>query len=333
MGITVGTRGWIVLGLVAGAGALGAAACVGDSTTPAPADAGPDVSQTVDAAPDAVTDSGIDAAPACDRTKPFGTPDVLLGTPNVSEDGFWLSSDQRTAYASIAGSDAGAGGYDLFTLSRVTTNDPWGALTPLKLNTAAMERGAVVSDDGLELYFYRLSGNYEILVSTRSSTAVDFGTPSPSTLNSAQDDYVSWISKDGLVLYLASDRTGTTGSGDIWRAVRGDSKSPFGTPVLVPGVNSTSTEGSAVLTADELEIFFSSNRPGGKGGHDIYHATRSTKNDGFGTATLVSELNSNLIDTPLWLSADGCTLNYLTAEKFDGASGTSYDVYRATRPK
>jgi hypothetical protein len=36
---------------------------------------------------------------------------------------------------------------------------------------------------------------------------------------------------------------------------------------------------------------------------------------------------------PVWLSADGCTLHYLTAEKFDGASGISYDVYRATRPK
>lgn len=336
MKLSVGTRGWVVLGLLGGAGVLGAVACVGDSTTQIPPDAGPDVTPTVDASSDAAVDAGLDAGPACDKTKPFGTPEVLLGTPNVAEDGFWLSSDLRTAYASMWGVDGGAGFYDLFTFSRNTTVDPWGSLTPLSvLNTAGMDRGPVVTDNGLEIFFFRntTSNGYDIFVSTRATTSVAFGPPASSTLNTALDEVATWVSPDGLAVYIQSNRTGTLGSDDLWRAERGDVKSQFGTPVSVSGIDSTSTEGSGVLTSDELEIFFTSNRPGGKGGVDIYRATRSTKNDGFGTPSLVPELNSALLDFPVWLSPDGCTIHFGTSEKADGASATSYDVYRATRPK
>lgn len=300
MRVTIDKRGWVVLGVLAGVGVLGVAACVGDSTTPPPVDAGIDVQVGVDAAPDVVADTSVDAGPACDKTKPFGSPEVLLATPNVSEDGFWLSSDQRTAYASINGADGGLGSYDLFTLSRASATDPWGsALTPLKLNSAGMERGPVVSENGLELYFYKPTTVYDLYVATRPSTAQEFGTPAGSPLNTTDSELPTWISKDGLALYIQSNRAGTTGGDDIWRAQRGDSTSPFGAPVLVPGVNSTSGDGSGVLSSDELEIFFASIRPGGKGSLDIYRATRSTKNDGFGTPTLVSELNSSNIDFPV----------------------------------
>jgi Tol biopolymer transport system component len=80
-----------------------------------------------------------------------------------------------------------------------------------------------------------------------------------------------------------------------------------------------------MLSADKLTVYLSSNRPGGKGGFDIWTAHRSTTADGFPAPTPVSELNSSAADYVGWLSPDNCRIYFSS-----NVSGT-FDVYVASR--
>lgn len=69
-----------------------------------------------------------------------------------------------------------------------------------------------------------------------------------------------------------------------------------------------------VVTDDELEIFFASNRqsPGGTPALDIYTATRTRPDLPFEMPTRVAELSDPAsIDWPLWISPDHCDLYYI----------------------
>src|SRR5262245_13889450 len=52
--------------------------------------------------------------------------------------------------------------------------------------------------------------------------------------------------------------------------------SSFGAPVPVTELNTDADDEHPRLTADELTVYFSSSRPGGVGGYDIYQATRTS---------------------------------------------------------
>ena len=70
------------------------------------------------------------------------------------------------------------------------------------------------------------------------------------------------------------------------------------------GVNSTANEGRAVLSQDELTIYFASERPGGVGGIDLWVATRSSRDGSFSQITNLSGLNGPGLDSDPFLSAD-----------------------------
>ena len=54
----------------------------------------------------------------------------------------------------------------------------------------------------------------------------------------------------------------------------------FGRPVnLGPNINSPSLEVEPSISADGLELFFESHRPGGHGNADIYVSRRASKDD------------------------------------------------------
>ena len=59
---------------------------------------------------------------------------------------------------------------------------------------------------------------------------------------------------------------------------------PFGAPTnLGPIVNDPSVNTSPSISAEGLELYFSSNRPGGYGGFDIWVTTRATTEDDWDT--------------------------------------------------
>ena len=84
----------------------------------------------------------------------------------------------------------------------------------------------------------------------------------------------------------------------------------FGTPTnLGPIVTDPSVNSSPSISADGLELYFSSDRPGGYGLNDIYVTTRATTEDDWGTpVNLGSIVNSSLWEHCPSISADGLAL-------------------------
>lgn len=281
--------------------------------------------QTPDAAPTA--DASPDSAPArrCNPTAPFQAP-VPLTTLNTdaSDEGAWLTPDELTIYFDSTRSGT-LGGYDIFTATRSSTSEAFTHAVPVMgVNDATNQRNALVTADGLTMIaVFDAAGNYEIGTTTRTSTSVPFGALSPVTgLSSTSRDDPNSILPDGAAVYFDSN---SSGKYKIYRAPRRNGV--FGTPLLVSGVNlnGNDNDSSGVVSADELTLFFTSDRAGGVGSSDIWVATRGSTADGFGEPVNVQVLNTAGLDSISWVSADGCVVY--------GTSGPccTYDMFMATR--
>ncbi len=104
----------------------------------------------------------------------------------------------------------------------------------------------------------------------------------------------------------------------------------FGTPVnLGSRVNSSDNEYDPAVSADGLELYFQSSRPGGKGDSDLYVARRASVQDEWQTAAnLGPVVNSAAAEFGPSLSSDGLTL-YFNSNREGGVGG--HDVYMTTR--
>jgi hypothetical protein len=89
----------------------------------------------------------------------------------------------------------------------------------------------------------------------------------------------------------------------------------FENVVVVRGLDTPFAESSPTPSADDLELYFGSNRPGGKGSHDIWVVTRPNTRTPWGEPRNVEELNTPAQEEPGWLSEDGLRLYYARAEK------------------
>jgi hypothetical protein len=102
-------------------------------------------------------------------------------------------------------------------------------------------------------------------------------------VNSAFSDTGPALSPDGLSLYLDSQRPGGLGGTDIWVSQRASVNDPWGAPVnLGPTINSASLDNIPSFSHDGHWLFFTSDRPGGFGGQDLYGSYRADVHDDFG---------------------------------------------------
>lgn len=92
-------------------------------------------------------------------------------------------------------------------------------------------------------------------------------------------------------------------------------------------VNTVYNESSFCLSRDELEIVVASDRPGGQGNTDLYIATRSSRAVPFGPLIALNSVNTIANEITPALSLDRLELYF---SRYN--SGTSYDIYRSTRP-
>jgi len=192
------------------------------------------------------------------------------------------------------------------------------------INSAAGEIAAYLSPNGLELYFWR--GDTPV-VARRATPESEWGTPSPSLA-------ITFITSDGLTCYMDSDEAGGYGQGDLWMATRTTTSDSWGTRVNLGGVvNSASDDFGANVSPDGLELYFTSNRPGGYGGYDLWVAKRATVNDPWGTpVNLGPEINRPADDNSARISPDGLLL--FLASRRAGGYGSSvgpHDIYVARR--
>lgn len=300
-----------------------------------PVDDAPDATTPVDAviAPDSGTLPG-DARVPPDASGPcvwsaFGQPNRAFGIEgdddwlgSVSEDGKTLIIDRYLANLN-----------DLFIARRSSVDLPFGTAVAIdELNTAAQDSTGVLLRGGLEIYFS--SGREPTPFSGvwRASRATADGVFGAATqveeLNAGGDASEQTLTSDGLLIYFTSARSGSS-SADVWFAERSGLNEPFSEPRLAAELNTDSTDRGPGISADGLEIFFSSDRPGGAGELDLWRATRPSRDQPFGPPENVAEVNTINDEVYPRLSADGSIL-YLNYDTETGGD-LDADVWEARR--
>ena len=157
-----------------------------------------------------------------------------------------------------------------------------------------------------------------------------FGPPSLMTINdpTAIDDDPS-LTADLLELFFNSNRVGSVGGTDIWVATRATASDPWGTPTLVPVVNSIDAETTPRISSDGLTLWFASNRPGGMGLNDFYVSTRASRTATWSAPVPVPELSTP--DSELQPAVDFSGLRMIIS-RVPAGGATQWDLFETSRP-
>jgi outer membrane protein OmpA-like peptidoglycan-associated protein len=135
---------------------------------------------------------------------------------------------------------------------------------------------------------------------TTWTTAQNIGVP----INTDENEASVGVSPDGQEILIYKDDAGdgniysTTLNGDVWT-----------TPVkLNANINSKNWEPSAFISADGHTIYFSSDRPGGLGGRDIYSSRKTERGDWGRAVNMGKTINSAFDEDAPFIHPDGVTL-------------------------
>jgi Tol biopolymer transport system component len=277
--------------------------------------------------PDAADEVGDDGSAGADCLAQWRAGAVKLSSPErltsiagaADDRDPWISRDGLTLYfASNRNADT-----EIFRAGRLSTADAF--TTPLPLDNLTVDRRrqdrASLTEDEKTLVLSsnrNPNGKFQIFVTTRPDTATEFGSPNQDHLPAVNagnvDNFDPFISSDGRTLYLTADRGGPSHP-RIVVATRLDTRSDFGTPIDVGGVNvGNKKNGDPALSPDERVIVFSSDRDGGSGKLDLWYAARSDAALEFSEPAPIPVVNSGDDEADPMLSADGCEL-YFAAQR------------------
>jgi hypothetical protein len=257
-----------------------------------------------------------------------------------------IFSDGLSLYFS-SNRPGGYGTNDLWVSHRATVDDPWG--DPQNLGPAINYPGSQetsapnLSRDQHWLFFFATDrpggyGGKDIWASYRPDTQDDLGWQSPINLgpgiNTQYDDagpgYFEDPATGTTTLYFDCDRPGGMGDLDIYAStLQGFAR--FGPAVLVPELSSPNRDGRPTIRNDGLEMFLTSNRPGGLGnGLNIWVSTRASTLDPWSTpVNLGAPINMDgFNDAASALSSDGNTMYFYSNRP--GGYGMN-DLWMSTR--
>ncbi|MFC1795122.1 LamG-like jellyroll fold domain-containing protein [Planctomycetota bacterium] len=208
------------------------------------------------------------------------------------------------------------------------------------VNFSPWHQSPFISADGLSLYFSGGPASEDLWMTERDSVHDDWGKPTNlgPPINTSLHEFSPSISPDGLELYFNdaasswgyTPRPGGLGECDIWVSTRPTQDQPWTEPKnLGPVVNSQSIDGRAKISFDGLILYFSSDRPRGFGGEDIWVTQRESKLDSWGEpVNLGPVVNSSAYENGPSLSADGLALFFNSNRP--GGYGLD-DLYMTTR--
>jgi len=213
-----------------------------------------------------------------------------VNTPAVDEFEPRLSADGLTLWfvRGKAGQNA-----DLFVSTR--TPDGWSAPGPVAaLNTSADELGPEPSADGETIYFYSNraggAGGYDLWASRRGPDGWEPAFNLGVSVNTGYNEYGPALTPSGNAIIFSTNRPRPDEDAspvpDAWPAtVREDrtrhdydlyrapiTGSGLGTATPIIALNTRHDEGTPAISPVGDFIYFCSDRPGGRGGLDIYRA-------------------------------------------------------------
>jgi hypothetical protein len=259
----------------------------------------------------AITHSGLSLYISSDRPGGYGSQDIWVSRrPNLSAP--WGEPQNLGSLINSAGLEytptftpddlcmffpsarpGGLGRQDIWMSCRLDATDDFGWQKPINLgpsiNTPFLDSDPLYFVDPktgqATLYFTTaragvvnplIPGGFllDIYQSTRNPDGSFTQAVPNKELTSPYDDRHMTIRKDGLLLIFTSDRPGGLGGLDLWVSTRRTTIDPWGEPVnLGPSVNSEADERGPALANDGVTLYFSSTRPGGYGGGDLWVTT------------------------------------------------------------
>jgi Tol biopolymer transport system component len=157
------------------------------------------------------------------------------------------------------------------------------------------------------------AGGYDIWISRRHAQDWTIATPVP--FNSPQRDFDPAFSADGRHVYFCSDRPGGHGGDDLYRIAV--TEEGFGAVEhLGAAVNSAGNEFAPMLSPDGRRLLFSSDRPGGAGGHDLFTASQRADLQFESAQRLQGGINTRANEFDASFLSDGASLVFARAMDF-----------------
>lgn len=211
------------------------------------------------------------------------------------------------------------------------TNSGWSYATLLGdlLNTPRFEVALDFSNDGQVLYFFRGFTLYSGEIFADTAGRKDEYAVTPPAFSSPmlpeEGDTAPFLANDTLLIF-ASRREGSLGGLDLYYATRSDSG--WTKPQhLGPTVNSAYDETTPFLAQDGRTLYFSSNRPAGMGGLDIYKSVFEEETKTWSEPINIGKpINSPGDDASFRLALDGLSA-FFASDRLD--SYGQRDIYVA----
>ena len=145
------------------------------------------------------------------------------------------------------------------------------------------------------------------------------------TVNTLYFDSNLALSADGKQLYLYKD--GDNGDGNIYLSELQDNDTWSNPKPLGSNINSSYTENSVSISPDDKTLYFTSDRPGGYGGYDIYRCEKDRRGEWGKVTNLGQIVNTPYNEEGVFIGHDGKTL-YFSSRGHKGMGG--YDIFKAT---
>jgi len=198
------------------------------------------------------------------------------------------------------------------------------------VNTEASEYVPVISsDEEVMLYTYmgkRSKGGFEDIFQTEKDKNGKWKKPEPlgDNINGYDHDACIALSPDGQTLFVYRDTEDK--KGEIYYSRLKGRK--WATPLPLLGeINTNHWEGSASLSADGRTIYFTSDKPAGLGGRDIYKATLMSDSTWGDIKNLGPTINTPYNDDAPFIHPDGVTLIF--SSEGHNSMG-NYDIFHST---
>ncbi len=203
------------------------------------------------------------------------------------------------------------------------------------INTTDDEYWPSITADGKTLMFTRQTrnsdsnspfgqGQEDFYISYFSDNAWQLAINAGAPLNTPQNEGAQTLSSDGSYMYFtACSRPGGLGSCDIYFSAFLDGKwsEPYD---LGKPVNTSNWESQPSISADGKTLYFSSNRPGGFGGKDIWYSVMNDKDLWTEPVNMGKTINTDGDEMSPFIHFDGRTL-YFSSDGRAGMGG--FDIY------